>query len=357
MRLYPKRRRVHPRSDRAEEQAEKESSGGPSGHHRESIDSQHDAVRRTLSHPRIVTRGGRVSISSGATEDEFGVASPVGFNATVRTSTMTQHGTELVAKDSGMSLDGGGIDYSLPPLQCGDGKDTSSDDFFVDFRCGASRVTEVSTSAQTAYMKAYLALYWTDLRVADWEVDRPLPEDLWGPFCNVRNGYANEMTIDDHEFVLVDRERGRLKRFLIFEGRVSNNLNLKEFPFDFNSIDIEFGFVSHWRSKNGEKYGTASGTPIYRLREVRDPREGDIIGIYWDGHIPEWTLHGASWKLHVHKDPSEERIGSAGLAATCSFVVFLNERLGAGGHRVHWLMLLQDMCSHNSSCRFMLDET
>eukprot|EP00041_Stephanoeca_diplocostata_P038759 m.1550536 g.1550536 ORF g.1550536 m.1550536 type:complete len:255 (+) comp25265_c0_seq70:200-964(+) len=170
MRLYPKRRRVHPRSDRAEEQAEKESSGGPSGHHRESIDSQHDAVRRTLSHPRIVTRGGRVSISSGATEDEFGVASPVGFNATVRTSTMTQHGTELVAKDSGMSLDGGGIDYSLPPLQCGDGKDTSSDDFFVDFRCGASRVTEVSTSAQTAYMKAYLALYWTDLRVADWEV-------------------------------------------------------------------------------------------------------------------------------------------------------------------------------------------
>lgn len=74
------------------------------------------------------------------------------------------------------------------------------------------------------------------------------------------------------------RERGRLKRFLIFEGRVTNNLNLKEFPFDFNSIDIEFGFVSHWRSKNGEKYGTASNTPIYRLREVRDPREGDIIG-------------------------------------------------------------------------------
>lgn len=33
------------------------------------------------------------------------------------------------------------------------------------------------------------------------------------------------------EFELVDPSKGRLKRFLIFEGLVANDLDLSEFPF------------------------------------------------------------------------------------------------------------------------------
>ena len=60
-----------------------------------------------------------------------------------------------------------------------------------------------------------------------------------------------------------------------------NHLDLKEFPFDFNSVDIEFGSVSHWRTKDGSKSGSVVGTPSYYLCEVRDPAEGERIGIYW----------------------------------------------------------------------------
>lgn len=51
------------------------------------------------------------------------------------------------------------------------------------------------------------------------QVNRPLPDDLWGPFCNVRNGYANEMTIDDHEFVLVDRCDSKIRQVALAFAR------------------------------------------------------------------------------------------------------------------------------------------
>eukprot|EP00040_Diaphanoeca_grandis_P005885 m.34939 g.34939 ORF g.34939 m.34939 type:complete len:419 (-) comp17058_c0_seq4:103-1359(-) len=194
-------------------------------------------------------------------------------------------------------VDENGVDYSRQPPPI-DGNALLR----VDYRCGASRLTEVSTQTETAYVKAFLALYWTDVRLIDWK--GPLPEDLWGPFCNLRNGIAYEMEIDDHEFLLVDAKVGRLKRFIIFEGRVVNNLDLLEFPFDVNTIDVEFGFISHWRTKDHSKSGTSAGARTYDLQEVRSKSEGDVIGIFWDGHIAEWTLHGASVILNEHNDVS-----------------------------------------------------
>mmetsp|Transcript_964 Transcript_964/g.3209 ORF Transcript_964/g.3209 Transcript_964/m.3209 type:complete len:333 (-) Transcript_964:335-1333(-) len=104
------------------------------------------------------------------------------------------------------------------------------------------------------------------------------------------------------EFEIVNRDTGRMKRFLIFEGVVANNLDLTEFPFDTNSVDIEFGFVSHWRTRDGSKSGTSPMVPIYLVRSVSDPKEGDPIGIYWNKKIPEWELYGASWYLKTHVD-------------------------------------------------------
>ena len=41
----------------------------------------------------------------------------------------------------------------------------------VSFRCGASRIAEVSTADQTSYMKAFIVLYWSDPRLIGWEGD------------------------------------------------------------------------------------------------------------------------------------------------------------------------------------------
>jgi hypothetical protein len=83
----------------------------------------------------------------------------------------------------------------------------------------------------------------------------------------------------------VDSATGRLKRFIIFEGTVSNSLDLAEFPFDANSVSIEWGFVSHWKAKDGSKSGTSAKEPTYLVRAVSDPNEGDPIGIFWNRKV------------------------------------------------------------------------
>eukprot|EP00037_Helgoeca_nana_P014339 m.133888 g.133888 ORF g.133888 m.133888 type:complete len:398 (-) comp22504_c0_seq2:213-1406(-) len=188
-------------------------------------------------------------------------------------------------------------DLSHPPPTSADAP------LWVDFRVGASRLNQVNTAQETAYIKSFVALYWTDPRMIGYSKPT-LPDDLWGPYCNCRNGMRADMDCDDHEFVLVDPDTGRLKRFLIFEGVISNNLDLSEFPFDMNTIDIEFGFVSHWRTHDGSRGGTSAKRPVYLVRSVTDPSEGDPIGIFWNKKIPEWELHGASWSLKKHEDKS-----------------------------------------------------
>eukprot|EP00038_Savillea_parva_P015250 m.13488 g.13488 ORF g.13488 m.13488 type:complete len:401 (-) comp3049_c0_seq1:162-1364(-) len=190
------------------------------------------------------------------------------------------------------------VDLSAPPPPPEPGAT-----LWVDFRVGASRLNQVNTAEETACVKAFVALYWTDPRMIGY--NKPtLPDGLWGPYCNCRNGIRADMDCDDHEFELVDPNTGRLKRFLIFEGTVSNDLDLTEFPFDTNTVDVEFGFVSHWRTRDGSKGGTSAKKPIYLVRCVSDPSEGDPIGVYWNRKVPEWELYGASWTLKKHEDKS-----------------------------------------------------
>ena len=54
--------------------------------------------------------------------------------------------------------------------------------------------------ARTYVVQAFVCLYWTDSRMIGWE--GALPDNLWGPWCNCRNGIRADMDVDDHEFVL-----------------------------------------------------------------------------------------------------------------------------------------------------------
>eukprot|EP00039_Didymoeca_costata_P030747 m.31154 g.31154 ORF g.31154 m.31154 type:complete len:379 (-) comp8287_c0_seq2:128-1264(-) len=174
----------------------------------------------------------------------------------------------------------------------------------VDFRVGASLIAQVNTAEETAYVKLHAAFYWTDKRLIGYK-DSVLPEKLWGPWIVVRNGSASEFVYDEREFVLVDSDTGRLKRFVVYEGTVHSSMDsLGDFPFDADTICTEFACTGNWRCWDGTMSGSVAKGRGFNLREVRRPEEGSIIGIYWSGHISEWKLYGACFLTHDQHDKS-----------------------------------------------------
>lgn len=185
-----------------------------------------------------------------------------------------------------------------PPTPKGGG------DLFVDFRAGTSLIAQISTAEETAYIKAHIAMYWTDPRFIGYQ-STTLPPDLWGPWPVVRNCSASEFSYDDREFVLLNRETGRMKRFVVYEGTIHNRMeNLTDFPFDADTVTIEFASTGNWRTRDGSIAGSVAKGAGFVLREVREKDEGNIIGVYWGGDISEWSMHGASYIMTDQKDKS-----------------------------------------------------
>lgn len=163
---------------------------------------------------------------------------------------------------------------------------------FVDFRYAVFKVDEVDTASLSVRVKVAVVWYWTDPRLAGWGA-KPLPPDLWGPHIAMVN--AQDMSDEQTQFELSNAETGRLKRGRLFYGTVSNHMDLRQFPFDMDSIDIIFESVSHYMTLDESMKGSMPKGKSYRLRPTCLPGEGKIIGIYWSGAIIEWQLLGCSW--------------------------------------------------------------
>lgn len=163
----------------------------------------------------------------------------------------------------------------------------------VDMRFAMFKVDAISAVSLSASIKIAIVWYWTDPRLAGWDADTPLPELLWGPtaLCvNSRADFAHEQT----QFELVDAATGRLKRGRMFHGSVDNDMNLRKFPFDVDDVEVKWETMGHWVSNDGSRYGTLSKSVSYVIRPIREEGEGDLVGVYFDGHIPEWRLLGSS---------------------------------------------------------------
>ena len=168
---------------------------------------------------------------------------------------------------------------------------------WVDVRFNLDKVNAVDTVAATAFFQGAVTFYWTDSRLAGWPEGAALPPALWGPKLWLSNALG-DLKEADVQFMLVDRATGRLKRARNYAGTVDNPMELHNFPFDVDDIELQFRTYSAWETRDRQLYGVAPGAKTYRVRQVREPFEGKWLALKWSGVIAEWQLHGASTKIY-----------------------------------------------------------
>ena len=80
-------------------------------------------------------------------------------------------------------------------------------------------------------------------------------------------------------------------------GTVDNPMDLGQFPFDLDTVDLNFMTGSHWQSLDGKRHGSMAKSRSYRLRRINEPGEGRWFELKWNGFVSEWSLHGVSTSL------------------------------------------------------------
>jgi hypothetical protein len=179
----------------------------------------------------------------------------------------------------------------------------------VDLRFSLAKVSNVDTVAGTAHVKIAVIYYWTDSRLAGWEKGKPLPPKLWGPALILTNSLGDVAQADD-AFELVDSATGRLKRSHLYDGTIDNPMDLRDFPFDLDDIELEFRTTSNWESLDSSVKGAAVVGKTYQLCQICVPGEGDWLKMFWSGRIAEFEMQGISSQIH------ETEISSSGTENT-----------------------------------------
>eukprot|EP01050_Picozoa_sp_SAG11_P004525 SAG11_NODE_291_length_11180_cov_102.040155_16_plen_398_part_00 len=174
---------------------------------------------------------------------------------------------------------------------------TTGQPIWVDFRIVLKKISAVDTVTGTAFIDITFYFHWTDSRLADWPEDAELPPRLWGPNFRLANSLGDMQELDVG-FALDDLSTGRLKRERRFFGTVDNPMDLRDFPFDMDRIEMKFFTCSDWLTYNGERGGNISTKGrSYRLRQVQKPGEGKWLQSL-SFQIGEWELHGISTKIY-----------------------------------------------------------
>jgi hypothetical protein len=202
-----------------------------------------------------------------------------------------------------------------PPNPVADGQP-----IWVDCRFNLWKVGAVDTVAGTAFVSIQVMCYWTDPRLASWPERAELPARLWGPKLRLGNALG-DLQEADKGFELTGPATGRMKRAYLFTGTVDNPMDLRSFPFDMDKIEVDFATYSDYLTYDGERSGSMAKGKSYRLRQIREPGEGNWLLLGWSGLIGEWTLHGVSTKI-VEEPPLA--MGMEGTKLPVSFHVTRN---------------------------------
>lgn len=133
-----------------------------------------------------------------------------------------------------------GVDWSLPP----EGEEGGP--IAVSVCLEAHHVTAVDTVKATAVIKCGVVLYWRDRRLSEmWSSGDDgacragrftLPGKLWGPRLRLHN--ALDVRVDQVFFDLVRPAEGLLRRMLVYTGTIINSMDLRDFPFDIDEVEV-----------------------------------------------------------------------------------------------------------------------
>ena len=163
----------------------------------------------------------------------------------------------------------------LNPPQVSTGDEAAdAEPIWVDMRVNIDRLSGIDTVQLCLTIKVALVMYWNDERLIGWD-NAALPPMLWGPWP----GLTNELNVTTEQaaFVVTDPSKGRLKRVIIFSGQVSNPMDLRDFPMDVDSIDLDFVTSSHWKTFDQSLDGGRPSGVSYRLRKICQPGEGQWL--------------------------------------------------------------------------------
>ena len=178
---------------------------------------------------------------------------------------------------------------------------------WVDLRFRVWRVGKVNTVTATAFIQINAVCFWTDPRLAGWPEGAVLPQALWGPRLKLANLTVGPPLQEvPGTFLLVDSSTGRLKRGRSYTGIIDNPMQLRNFPFDMDRIEVQFRTTSHWQSLDNKHCGATAQGKTYRLRQTREHGEGKWLNIGWSGALGEWILHGISTKIEEHQQVDSE---------------------------------------------------
>lgn len=137
------------------------------------------------------------------------------------------------------------VDWSEPPM-------IADKPVEVKFRFNVTSLADVKTKESEAFVKLQIVFFWSDRRLKYWtsgsknNYNRKLPDKLWGPSMVLNN--SKDMVVEHFDFSLVRpwEETGRLKRVITYQGVVTNPMNLLNFPFDMDDVELRFYSNSHY---------------------------------------------------------------------------------------------------------------
>lgn len=163
--------------------------------------------------------------------------------------------------------------------------DLDGEPLHVDFRCACFKLSNISTVDFTVLIKFVVVFEWNDERLMNREdivTTNDLPGDLWGPDIVLENA-QNDCEVIYDSFSLLDNQTGRLKRTVTFHGAVYNPMDLEDFPFDADELEMKFISICNWRTLDGSRYGNDPCNRIYTLHPMLRRNDVKFFILGWGG--------------------------------------------------------------------------
>ena len=155
----------------------------------------------------------------------------------------------------------------------------------IDFRCACFKLTSISTVDFTSVLKFVVVFEWNDPRLCGLPITtNDLPGDLWGPDIILENA-QNECEVVYDSFSLLSSQTGRLKRTITFHGPVYNPMDLRDFPFDNDELEMKFITICNWRTLDGSRFGNDPVKRVYTLEPMLNRKDGAWRGKRWSYHL------------------------------------------------------------------------
>jgi len=177
----------------------------------------------------------------------------------------------------------------------------------VDFRCACFKLNNVSTVDFSVKIKFVIVFEWKDERMMHHDriySTNDLPRDLWGPDVILENA-ENDCEVVYDSFSLLNSRTGLLKRTVAFHGSVYNPMDLKDFPFDSDELELKFISICNWRTLDGSRYGNDVCNRTYTLHPMLRRRDVQFFVLGWGGKIPEFQILGWSQKVTTPYDVAQ----------------------------------------------------